>query len=347
MCRLDEAVGVDALDRRGCLELQVLHQEIALALHLRGVDEADALRARRVVPHRIKQKVERLAGGRWARPRFHHSFATEGWHWGYVEVDDLHYPLDNRRYFAVEVLDKVNLLAVNGAPSVVPRLDELFFLVNGDSLFDCNWLALAPAARDQRDWTARMTLAAGIKGSRYGRVEIDGDAVPEFIKLPVTANGRIFPREDIDLWEFDGEAGKTVTAFVHAQSLNSPLIPQVDILDTNGKVVAELTCDPALPFGIGDHTPPPSSMNLEPGDALLCYTDGVIEARTPTGEFFGLERLADLAEREAASGHPAEELVRRLVLAVTDHQASELRDDATLLLVQWTGISDPAGVENG
>jgi hypothetical protein len=75
-----------------------------------------------------EQKVERLAGGRWARPRFHHAFSTPGWHWGHVEVDDPNYPLDNRRYFAVEVLDKVNLLAVNGAPSVVPRLDELFFL---------------------------------------------------------------------------------------------------------------------------------------------------------------------------------------------------------------------------
>src|SRR5580704_3086860 len=69
--------------------------------------------------------------------------------------------------------------------------------------------------------------------------EIDGDSVPQSIKLPVTANGRIFPRENVDLWEFDAEAGKTVTAFVHAQSLNSPLIPQLDITDSNGKVVAE------------------------------------------------------------------------------------------------------------
>ena len=69
--------------------------------------------------------------------------------------------------------------------------------------------------------------------------EIDGDAIPEPIKLPVTANGRIFPREDIDLWEFDAEAGKTVTAFAHAQSLNSPLAPRLEILDASGKVVAE------------------------------------------------------------------------------------------------------------
>lgn len=113
------------------------------------------------------------------------------------------------------------------------------------------------------------------------------------------------------------------------------------------KVVAELSCDPALPFGLGADPPQPSSTDLEPGDAVLCYTDGVIEARTPAGELFGLGRLTDLAEREAASGQPPEELIRRLVSAVTDHQASELRDDATLLLVQWTGTPDPAGPENG
>ncbi|MGE5133705.1 MAG: PP2C family protein-serine/threonine phosphatase [Gemmatimonadota bacterium] len=110
------------------------------------------------------------------------------------------------------------------------------------------------------------------------------------------------------------------------------------------KVVAELSCEPALPFGLGAApAPPPASTDLEPGDAVLLYTDGVIEARTPAGELFGLGRLTDLAEREAASGQPAEELVRRLVRAVIDHQASDLRDDATLLLVQWTGTPDRQG----
>jgi serine phosphatase RsbU (regulator of sigma subunit) len=103
------------------------------------------------------------------------------------------------------------------------------------------------------------------------------------------------------------------------------------------KVVAELSCDPALPFGLGGTAPRPGNYDLEPGDALLLYTDGVIEARTADGEMFGLDRLVDLLEREAASGQPAEELLRRLVRAVLNHQADGLRDDATLLLVQWTG----------
>ena len=76
--------------------------------------------------------------------------------------------------------------------------------------------------------------------------EIDGDAIPMPISLPVTANGRIFPREDVDLWEFDAQAGKTVTAFVHAKSINSPLAPRLDVLDTKGNVVAEGMLHPCV-----------------------------------------------------------------------------------------------------
>ena len=103
------------------------------------------------------------------------------------------------------------------------------------------------------------------------------------------------------------------------------------------KVVAELSCNSVLPFGLGDQVPQLGRQELEPEDAVLLYTDGVTEARTADGQLFGLDRLTDLLEREAASGQPAEELLRRLVAAVLDHQAGGLRDDATLLLVQWTG----------
>ena len=74
-----------------------------------------------------ERSVERLPSGGMVVPRFHHIFTTGGWHSGYIEVDDDAFPLDNRRYFAVEVLDTLKVLAVNGAPSQVPRLDELFF----------------------------------------------------------------------------------------------------------------------------------------------------------------------------------------------------------------------------
>jgi hypothetical protein len=109
------------------------------------------------------------------------------------------------------------------------------------------------------------------------------------------------------------------------------------------KVVAELACDPALPFGLDAGAPTLARYALQPGDAVLLYTDGVVEARTPDGEEFGLDRLRDLLEREAAAEHPAEELLRRLVRAVLDYQGGDLRDDATLLLLQWAGVGTPEG----
>jgi serine phosphatase RsbU (regulator of sigma subunit) len=105
------------------------------------------------------------------------------------------------------------------------------------------------------------------------------------------------------------------------------------------KVVAELTSDPVLPFGLRGR-PTLSTADLEPDDTLLLYTDGVTEARATDGELFGLDRLTDLLEQEAASGRPPEEILRRLVRALTEHQPEGLRDDATLLLVQWTGRAE-------
>jgi hypothetical protein len=72
-----------------------------------------------------------LPGGKWAAPRFYHAFRSGGWHAGFVEVEDEVLPADNRRHFAIEVPETtqtVSVLAVNGSPSRVAALDELFFL---------------------------------------------------------------------------------------------------------------------------------------------------------------------------------------------------------------------------
>ena len=105
------------------------------------------------------------------------------------------------------------------------------------------------------------------------------------------------------------------------------------------KVVAELENEPVLPFGLRG-TPRLGQADLEPGDTVLLYTDGVTEARGADGELFGLDRLIDLLEQEAASERPPEEMLRRLVRALLEHEPEGLRDDATLLLVQWTGRAE-------
>ena len=67
------------------------------------------------------------------------------------------------------------------------------------------------------------------------------------------------------------------------------------------------------------------------------YSDGVTEARSPNGEFFGLARLIDHVERAAQSGLSEPEQIRRLVVEVLMHQTTTLNDDATLMLTCWNG----------
>lgn len=102
-----------------------------------------------------------------------------------------------------------------------------------------------------------------------------------------------------------------------------------------GRVVKELDGGRRLPFGWQLGTGSVGQEQLEPGDWLVLHTDGVTEARDPEGRMFGQARLVDMLEREAASGHPAPETLRRLVHAVLDHQQGRLQDDATVLVVQW------------
>ncbi len=60
------------------------------------------------------------------------------------------------------------------------RLDRHFLLVNGDSLFDFNWLSLCPVPDRPGPTLVRMALASGVSGARYGRVGIDGQQVRSF-----------------------------------------------------------------------------------------------------------------------------------------------------------------------
>ena len=63
--------------------------------------------------------------------------------------------------------------------------------------------------------------------------------------------------------------------------------------------------------------------------------DGVTEARSVDGYFFGEERLADYLARAAADEFAPAETVRRLVLHLYEHNPAPLHDDATMLLVNW------------
>ena len=71
---------------------------------------------------------------------------------------------------------------------------------------------------------------------------------------------------------------------------------------------------------------------IEPGDMLIGYTDGVTEALSPDGEFFTKKHLLSVLEQPADSGS---ELVERIKTKVFNHiQNVAPTDDITMLTVQ-------------
>ena len=107
------------------------------------------------------------------------------------------------------------------------------------------------------------------------------------------------------------------------------------LLVRNGQVIKELDGDKTFPWGLDAGEAPLLQESLEHDDSVLFFTDGVIEARTPDGEEFGLDRLADIVGQSSSERLSPEEIVRHLLRSVLDHRKSRLRDDATVLLVKW------------
>jgi serine phosphatase RsbU (regulator of sigma subunit) len=113
-----------------------------------------------------------------------------------------------------------------------------------------------------------------------------------------------------------------------------------EMLLRHGRLIRDLAAPTALPLGIGSTSGSPPEVveeSLEPGDYLLLYTDGVVEARSESGEFFGTDRLAGFLTRSLADQLPTAETMRRLVRAILDHQHERLQDDASALCLHWLG----------
>ena len=80
---------------------------------------------------------------------------------------------------------------------------------------------------------------------------------------------------------------------------------------------------------------------LEPGDRLLLYTDGITEARNRGGEEFGLERFIDFLIRHNADGLPVPETLRRLIHASSTTTTAGSR--TTPPSCWWNGTEPPTG----
>ncbi|MFI9235376.1 PP2C family protein-serine/threonine phosphatase [Streptomyces sp. NPDC053079] len=104
------------------------------------------------------------------------------------------------------------------------------------------------------------------------------------------------------------------------------------LLLRDGRVTPLKVRQPAPPLGLIEFAPADiavESYGFEPGDVVLLYTDGVIEARDDTGTFYPLsERIA------AWSGHGPQALLRHLCEDLLAHCGGSLGDDAAMVAVQ-------------
>ncbi|MFE1750051.1 PP2C family protein-serine/threonine phosphatase [Streptomyces anandii] len=128
------------------------------------------------------------------------------------------------------------------------------------------------------------------------------------------------------------------TTALIAQVPEDPVVQLVNrghpppLLLHRGKATALMPATPLPPLGLEDLADglptKPESYEFLPGDRLLLYTDGVIEARDGAGEFFA---LPETMERIGADVTPAQ-FLDQLHQSLTRHTEGDLTDDVAMIL---------------
>ena len=111
------------------------------------------------------------------------------------------------------------------------------------------------------------------------------------------------------------------------------------LLIRGAEVVAALEATATLPVGFGGDVPDVATEHLRPGDRVLFFTDGVVEQEAPGGGQLGLGGLVQHVGQQSTPGVDCAETVRRIAAALLRPDRG-LRDDATLLMVEWKGPRD-------
>jgi len=75
-----------------------------------------------------------------------------------------------------------------------------------------------------------------------------------------------------------------------------------------------------------------SVVQLDPGDLVLAYTDGVVEAVNPAGEEWGVEGLRRAATESKA--HNADDMVEAIFASMDEFSRGRQTDDATVIVLR-------------
>lgn len=134
----------------------------------------------------------------------------------------------------------------------------------------------------------------------------------------------IAPGKFVTLFYAILDASTRILQFTNAGHLRPLLIPE-------RAAAQHLQNDGALLGVFPDWNYQDSSIELQPGDLLLLFTDGITEAMAVEGEEFGEERiLQTIADGDTCS---VEDLQARVLEKVRQFCQGRLNDDATLLMI--------------
>jgi hypothetical protein len=183
-----------------------------------------------------------------------------------------------------------------------------------------------PGNRHVRMWTSQgVTLPLPFVVGELPEVveqEIEGDPIPVTVSAPVTINGRIYPREDVDVWTVKVAKGQTLSCEVVASSIGSPLDARLEIRDGQGRKRAEnhdgLRDDPKMQFKAP-----------EDGEYQISITD----VRSDGGPAFVYRltlRIGNITEMKSGEGNTGQ------VVREADEQGDPVRSN--FLPVPATGV---------
>ncbi|WP_243766620.1 PP2C family protein-serine/threonine phosphatase [Streptomyces sp. GC420] len=129
------------------------------------------------------------------------------------------------------------------------------------------------------------------------------------------------------------------TTALIAQVSHAPVVQLVNrghpppLVMHRGRTTALMPTSPLPPLGLEDlitgPPPAPESYPFVPGDRMLLYTDGVIEARNRHNDFFALPEAMEAMRADSAP----QEFLEQLHRALNRHTGGNLTDDVAMILV--------------
>jgi len=185
--------------------------------------------------------------------------------------------------------------------------------VSGHGVGAALYMAIAKGALQSE---AREILSAGDVLGRVNEVLASDFSATDMFATLVFA--RFFPDGRRIVWSNAGH--------------NPPIL-----LRANGDIETLRPCGPALGIVAGARWRD-VDQRFAPGDVLLLYTDGLIEARQGESEPFGIERLIEAAQSPART---AADIRENILNALSRHVgATTYLDDVTLVVARGVAIQE-------